>query len=305
MRPIGVQRSTLRYPLDTLFSSAAHVRLLRILAHEVRAPVGVADAARLAGLTPVGARTAFRRLEEAGFVERIGGGRTVKWALKGGGPMNDTLRQLFADEQGRYDRLVAALRGAVSLPEVLAAWIEPLPLSARAPVQIAVVAQADAIPWIQRELRARIIALEKELDVIVEVAAFTRADAPAPASDAVHLWGTLDESSSRRAPQTHAEADERALRMARAVADLIRSDPSLVQRAVQHVNRLLHEGHGTATDDVSEWRQLLETYSPERLRDLLVSGSSRAQRLRQSAPFFAVLTAAERDRVLAAMEKRP
>ena len=65
----------------------------------------------------------------------------------------------------------------------------------------------------------------------------------------------------------------------------------------------MHEGQGTAARDVGEWRQLLEAYSPERLRDLLVSGTSRAQRLRQSSPFFAVLTPEERDRVLAAMEK--
>jgi hypothetical protein len=34
-----------------------------------------------------------------------------------------------------------------------------------------------------------------------------------------------------------------------------------------------------------------------------VSGTSRAQRLRQSSPFFAILTPEQRDRVLAAMEK--
>ncbi|MDP2401686.1 MAG: hypothetical protein Q8M66_06880 [Actinomycetota bacterium] len=60
-----------------------------------------------------------------------------------------------------------------------------------------------------------------------------------------------------------------------------------------------------ATGDIAEWRQLLETYSPERLRDLLVSRSSRAERLRRSSPFFAVLTPDERDRVVQAPEPRP
>ena len=53
-----------------------------------------------------------------------------------------------------------------------------------------------------------------------------------------------------------------------------------------------------ATADLVEWRQLLQTYSSERLRDLLVSTSSRGERLRRSAPFIAVLTPEERDRLL-------
>lgn len=92
--------------------------------------------------------------------------------------------------------------------------------------------------------------------------------------------------------------------MARGVAELMRSDPSLIKRAEQHLDRLLREGQGTAGGDITEWRQLLQTYSPERLRDLLVSTSSRAERLRQSSPFFAVLTADERDHLLAKIEKR-
>jgi len=75
-------------------------------------------------------------------------------------------------------------------------------------------------------------------------------------------------------------------------------------RAVQHLDRLLREGQGTASGDIAEWRQLLVAYSPERVRSLLVSTSSRAQRLRQSSPFFAVLTPGERDQVMAAIEKR-
>ena len=92
--------------------------------------------------------------------------------------------------------------------------------------------------------------------------------------------------------------------MSRGIADLIRSDPSLIRRATQHVTRLLHEGQGTANGDLVEWGQLLETYSPERMRDLLVSTTSRAERLRQSSPFFAVLTSSERDQLIAALEAK-
>ncbi|MCX6374396.1 MAG: hypothetical protein NTX16_15240 [Actinobacteria bacterium] len=174
-------------------------------------------------------------------------------------------------------------------------------------MEIGVLADADAVAWIHEELRARLIDLEKELDLIIEVAVFTRADTPAPGPDAVFLWGTDADTNSidRRRPQTHTEADQRSLRIAESIAELIRSDPSLIKRAIRHLDRLMNEGQGTASGDIAEWRQLLEAYSPGRVRDLLVSTSSRARRLRQSAPFFAVLTPGERDRVMAAIEQRP
>jgi hypothetical protein len=78
--------------------------------------------------------------------------------------------------------------------------------------------------------------------------------------------------------------------MAEAVADLIRTDPSLIRRAFQQTHRASHEGQGTADSDIGEWRQLLETYS--------------AERLRRSAPFFAVLTAEERDRIMKELETK-
>jgi hypothetical protein len=65
----------------------------------------------------------------------------------------------------------------------------------------------------------------------------------------------------------------------------------------------VREGQGTANSDIGEWRQLLEAYSPERLRELLVSKSSRADRLRRSSPFFAILTPDERDRMMKEMEQ--
>ena len=76
----------------------------------------------------------------------------------------------------------------------------------------------------------------------------------------------------------------------------------MIQRAIRHTDRLLHDGQGMANSDISEWRQLLETYSAERLRDFLISRSSRADRLRKSLPFLAVLTPGERDRMFSLME---
>ena len=57
------------------------------------------------------------------------------------------------------------------------------------------------------------------------------------------------------------------------------------------------------TQALAEWRQLLDIYSLRQVMQLMVSTSSRANRLRQSSPFFAVLNAEERDKVLSALEE--
>ena len=72
---------------------------------------------------------------------------------------------------------------------------------------------------------------------------------------------------------------------------------------MQHLDRLLMDDQGTAEHDLREWRDILGSYSLRRLQDFLVSSSSRAIRLRQSSPFFAALTADERDQILEFLEK--
>jgi hypothetical protein len=86
--------------------------------------------------------------------------------------------------------------------------------------------------------------------------------------------------------------------MSEGIARLLRDDPSMATRALRHLERLLRDDHGAAGADLMEWKQLLEAYSPDRLGSFLVSSSSRAVRLRQSSPFFAILNADERDRLV-------
>lgn len=308
MRPISTEQNALRYPLDEVLGTESHVRLLRVFAHEVGAPLGVSDAAKRAGLTPAGARKALKRLEEASFVVRVGGGRTQQYALRGQEPLLQTLTSLFLQEEQRYDEFIRSLRDAlVGLHEMRVAWIESFPLRAGDALEVVLVTEAKSIGWIAEEVRTRLLGLEKEFNLIIEVAAFTRADAPEPRVGALMLWTAEPNetiSGTREQPPMHSDRESRSLLMAQGVAELIRSDPSLVKRAMRHLNGLIHEGQGTATGDIAEWRQLLEAYSPERVRDLLVSRSSRADRLRQSSPFFAVLTPDERDRLLSLIEKR-
>lgn len=306
MRPPRVQRSRLKYPLDVVLGSAAHVRLMRVVLQEVGGPVSVTDAARMAGLSTTGARKALEVLAGIGAVTRVGTGRAQKYGPTQDGVFASLLIQLFQQEQRQYEELFRSLHEAVAMSEVRNAWLRELSDLDKRILELDVVVDTKAFGWIGPELRTRLMPAEKRFDIIIEVNVFTRADSPHIPADAVPIWGPSEGAASDRSPgaQTHADSVERSWRTAQVLAEMMKSDPSLARRALQYTNMLLHEGQGTANSDLGEWRQLLETYSAERLRDLLVSRSSRADRLRRSSPFFAVLTPDERDRVMKETEGR-
>lgn len=304
MRHPRIHRSKLRYPLDDVLGTLAMVRLIRVLVYDVNGTVSVTDAARMAGLSQVGVRKSMEILERLGVATRVGTGRAQKFGPKEGNPYLQLFRDLFSLEQQQHEELLRELRLAVGMPEIGNAWLRELSGDTSCALELSVITGAQSVSWISSELRSRLIKIEKRFNLIIEICIFTRADSPKMPDDAVLLWGAGDYIGNSRLLTniTRDESAGRSLRMARAIAELIKSDPSMIRRALHYTNRLLHEGQGTANSDIGEWRQLLETYSPERLRDLLVSKSSRAERLRRSSPFFAIMTAEERDRALQLME---
>jgi len=300
MRPIAVRRNALQYPLDDALGTEAHVRILRALIHEVDRPLGPSEVAVMTGLSQPGARKALSRLEELGLLDSLGTARVQKYAPREGDPIIGALRALFAAEQQVFDDLLHGLRGILrGVQEVQRAWVPAFPQRLGEPLDVVAVVDVPAVPWVGAELRTRLLDLEQRLNQTLEISLFTDADAPSPDGDAVFLVDAEppEEPRPRRRPRTHEEADAGALALAEAIADLLRADPSLRTRALHHLDRLAREPQGTAAAEIDEWRQLLRTYSPERLRRLLVSGSSRARRLRQSSPFLAVLSSDERNRL--------
>ena len=59
MRPIASEQDPLRYPLNMIFGTQAHVRVLRVMAVEVEGPLTASDIAKRAGLTVPGAQKAL------------------------------------------------------------------------------------------------------------------------------------------------------------------------------------------------------------------------------------------------------
>ncbi len=297
-------RSSLRYPLDDILGSPGLVRLIRVLAYETKSPVSVANAAGMASLSLAGARKALKRLTDLGIAERVGTGRALKFSSKQGNPFLNLLMLLFEKENEHYQSLMITLRQIFTIPEVFGAWINELPLGIGVPLNVQVITDTKAIGWIKEELRSLIRPTERKYDLIIELAFYTRADKPVANDKAIFLSGLDHSRRSTLLPggETQRSSEQRSLRLAKAIVHLINLDPSLVRRAFQYTNRLLHYDQGMATKDIVEWRQLLETYSVQRICDFLVSSSSRAIRLRRSMPFLAVLTHNERDKIVAYLE---
>ncbi len=109
MRPIVSEQDPLRYPLNELFGTQAHVRLLRVMANEVEGPLTASDVAKRAGLTVPGAKKALGRLVRSGFISRVGGGRNLQYEIGRLDRLMQIVLELFQVENDRYEQLVATI----------------------------------------------------------------------------------------------------------------------------------------------------------------------------------------------------
>ena len=93
--------------------------------------------------------------------------------------------------------------------------------------------------------------------------------------------------------RSHNWIDARSLALAKAVAEKIRRDPSLLRRATENLARW--KGRRTSWPKcLREWEKILSDLPVSDLLALLVEDSEEGRRRRQSSPFTGILTAAER-----------
>jgi hypothetical protein len=256
------------------------------------------------GLTEAGARRALQRLTETGVVVRVGAGRTQLYEASRAHPLVGALSQLFEAERAWHDDLIDRLRADLgSVAEIKRAWVDELPPGPLDPLHVTVEADPRGVPRLREELRARALPIERDFDRTIELRILTPGEDLIPQSDEA-VWLAGGPQAKGTHALTHADRDERALRLSDAIATLVEKDPSLVTRTQRYLDRLLREDQGTASGDLREWREILRTYSVDRLRQFMVARNPRADRLRQSSPFFAVLDSTERDEVLDYLEVR-
>lgn len=303
MRPIATEHDALRHPLNDLLGTRANVRLMRLLTMDATGPIGTPEAAAQTGLTEAGARRALRKLVKTGVVEEIGGGRARRFQLRQAAHLVPHLTSLFRAERERFQQLLVRLKDIFkTLSEVRVAWIDATPSEPGRPLHLGLISDVRSLGYVEEEVRRRVGDIEAEYDLTIELHLFARADAPEiPWQHVTLVAGHVDEPG-RDIGSTHVDRLERAERLSKAIADLIDRDESLLSRASAHLELLLQQDQGSAAHDLREWRDILARYSRHRLKEFLTSDSPRAQRLRQSSPFFAVLTSEERDDLLDAME---
>jgi hypothetical protein len=218
-----------------------------------------------------------------------------------------SLVEVFKSEAGRYDALLTDIRDTFYQvsppPESL--WISRWPDRLGEPVEIALLATSQSLSASLRNFRHAVTDIEARFDVTIELLGYTRADLPDVRAEGTTFLAGAPVLPRRpeREGLSHADVDRRSLRFSQAIADLIRDDPSLIVRARRHIEQVLSDSRGFAQHDLAEWADILRSYSVNRLLSFLTSTGPRAARLRQSSPFFAVLSEVERDRVNTAADR--
>ena len=312
MRPIVSEQNPLRYPLNELLGTQAHVRLLRVMTNEVNGPLTASDAAKRAGLTVPGAQKAFRKLFRSGFVSRVGGGRKHQYEIRSSDPLMQIVIELFQAEKNRYEKLITEIKKEIKnlMPHPRAAWIQSFPEELDTPLTIGLLHETRHLTNCVRKLRTQLNQVENVFDLTIEIEGYTQADIPDLSFEGMTaLYGVLPQPNSHirkqtKNPMTHGEKDQSLHRFSHKIAEAIEQDASIVRRAIEYIDRLLMEDHGMANKDLKEWRDILEMYSIQRLSRFLTSTSKRANRLRQSNPFFAILNPDEKARLGNASEYR-
>jgi hypothetical protein len=88
----------------------------------------------------------------------------------------------------------------------------------------------------------------------------------------------------------HIRLDERSLALHRLIAEKVRADPALLDKARENLRRWQGTTGGPS---LAEWRQILSG-PVDQVAQFLVERSQKATRLRQSSPFPGILTEDER-----------
>ena len=310
MRPIVSGQNSLRYPLNELFGAEAHVRLLRVLVKQ-DGPITASDAAERAGLTLPGAKKALQRLFQSGFILRVGGGKKHQYEIHRSDELVKIIMELFRAEKDRYEKILSAIKMEIQnvKPYPQAAWIQAFPKKQGDALELGVLHDTLYLIDYMRNMRKQLNQVEQDFDLTIEVTGNTKADIPfLDIKDITPLYGVLPLSDNfvrqgNTGPLKHQQKDRWLINLSQKIAEALEHDPSLIRRAKDHVDRLLQADHGLAASDIKEWHDILGSYSIPRLSRFITSTSERANRLRQSNPFFAILNSDEKNRLKRGLEK--
>jgi predicted transcriptional regulator len=315
------QHSSLKHPLTSILGSKGHVIVLRELIRSNH-PISHSELLARTDLSKQGVYDITKRLVETGVVTYTGSGRQQLVELRKKYPLYMDLVNLFNMETQRYIELVDALRSIVrNLKEKSeSAWI--FGRTARGedeygdPVQIALLGKLKTVDSLTDEFREKLIQdkIESTFDVTIDIRGVTIADLETKPSlteeEMIHLWGMdpkeylnpqRDESGSVK---SHKDLDERSLEESNIWTELLKSNPEIIPRTISLLEKQIDYTSTGEKLELLEWVNLLENSSFQRLKKFLESDSERAVRLRQSLPFWQVLTENEKKKFEQLKEER-
>jgi len=310
VRPTAQRQSALRAPLNDILGTEANVRVLRVLS-QLSAPISATELAKRAQLQRSSVHRATKSLEELGIVEYVGTAAHSQIVLREQNPLAKAIRQIFNAERDQYDGLLTALQKlAESIsPPPIAVWLNGAAATGTdrpgEQLVITLVDQARRLHETTELVRKHSERIQKRYDIQIEVRGRTTADLDAlDQEEAARLLsdvtllglppgGVLSRYKAlwkARNIRVHSDHDERALDYGRAVADAITKDPSLIDEARRFINRRWETASARERKELAEWKQILDSSSPARLRKVLVDPGERATRLRQTIPFVGLFS---------------
>lgn len=305
MRQPKTTQEPLRTPLNQYLGTEGNVRVLRVLSTTTE-PLARTVVAQRAELHPTGVRRILDALAESGLVDVVGSGRNQSVRLREEHPMTAPLRHLYREEREVFERVSAAVRNAVATlsKPIDAVWLENPDARSSGIVDLGVLAPSDVVDQAARDLAYQLSPLAENLALHFVSHGYTEADAGLlPEEEQERLqnvtllygWIPLQWRKEGGGPiRSHRELDDRARRIATAVAERLPNDPSIVERAVGWIDDRLESASDREAPALKEWRDLLTRLSVPQIQKLLKEDTERARELRQSLPFAEALPNHER-----------
>jgi hypothetical protein len=113
-----------------------------------------------------------------------------------------------------------------------------------------------------------------------------------------------DRPEPPKQPRTHEWIDRRSLALDLAIAQMLRAQPELLQRAKSTLERWIKQRQPSVPPVLLEWREILDGWGFEKILEFLTSTGERPRRLRQSSPFCGILSPEQRLAVFKDYESR-
>jgi len=324
-------QSTLRCPLDQILGSRGQIRLLRVLITETEHPLHPSEAAARAGMTESGARRALQRLTRTGLVERARNGNRSQYVFHREGSLSRELARLFESERAWGSSLAQAARRALHdlphPPELV--WVQDFLSGWTDSLEVGVFLGPEAGAASLDTLEARLLPIQEDFGVMLKVRAYdshelegvdwprtaiilgalpegltSRTPAPMPEVDgkapmpATSTRASIPEVDARTSPfSSRSRLNPRSSVFSEALVALLEENLSVLRRARENVRGRLQDSPNGHSHDLWEWQKILDTFSLPRLLNFLESDTPRAERLRETSPFPAVLSEEEKERL--------